>query len=79
MITENSEIVLLKDGDKCSYEHCDTPATTIACGRAPYYDERGGHPKPARYCDTHSHIVADEDHPEYVSDCPNCGCRFGVN
>jgi hypothetical protein len=23
--------------------------------------------------------IADKDNPEYVVNCPNCGCCFGVN
>jgi hypothetical protein len=30
-------------------------------------------------CDLHAVIVADAESPEYVVDCPNCKCQFGVN
>lgn len=71
---------VLKDDDKCSFEDCDAPATGIACGRSSSFRGRdNGHPDPAVYCDTHARMVADEDSPEYISDCPNCGCTYGVN
>lgn len=30
-------------------------------------------------CEDHANIVVERDDPEYVVDCPNCKCRFGVN
>ncbi len=55
---------------KCQYEGCKRNATHIASDRR----------KIVRlYCETHADWVADDDIPEYVVNCPNCGCRFGVN
>ncbi len=60
----------------CQYENCNKPATTIACGHC---RANIGHPIPACYCDDHAAKVGNEGSPEYTVDCPNCGCRFGVN
>lgn len=30
-------------------------------------------------CDICARAVADEQSPEYIEHCPNCGCTFGVN
>lgn len=61
----------------CEYEDCNEPATQIACGRISYLSHTGHNL--GCYCEYHSEIVADEDDPEYVVYCPNCGCAFGVN
>lgn len=71
MITE------IPAGAKCTYKNCELPATGIAAGREEL-DKGSGHPNPALYCDSHADVVANEDWPEYVTDCPNCGCWFGV-
>jgi hypothetical protein len=69
----------LKDTDVCAFEDCEAKATEIACGRKGWEKEPSGHPEPATYCHSHGDIVAEEQHPEYIDTCPNCGCRFGVN
>jgi hypothetical protein len=66
-------------GKPCQFEGCDRPATVIACGRETYGDPPLGHLEPAFYCDEHARTVANQNHPEYIEDCPNCGCVFGVN
>lgn len=68
--TESTKMIELTEGAKCSFENCDKPATTIACGKT-------GHPEPALYCKTHATAVKNEDSPEYTEVCPNCGCQFG--
>lgn len=30
-------------------------------------------------CEKCAEIVADVENPEYVVNCPNCNCKFGVN
>ena len=63
---------VLRKGQKCEYEDCNEPAEFPAKGRTE-------HPNVGVYCTVHSMMVADEDWPEYMVDCPNCGCGFGVN
>ena len=67
----------LMKGSLCEHEDCDRPATAIACGRR--YGNLPGHPEPGVYCELHANEVVGEGSPEYVDDCPNCGCGFGVN
>jgi hypothetical protein len=62
---------------KCQYEGCNKNAKCIASGRSDY--DGGGHQEVGVYCIDHARIVADERNPEYIDDCPNCGCMFGVN
>lgn len=67
---------------KCAYKGCRRLATTLACGtsagsRVESSDE-GRHPTPAWYCAEHAQEVADEGYPEYIVDCPCCGCLLGV-
>ena len=67
--------------DTCSYEGCNRLATGWACGKIEpsYGDEHTTHPPlPARYCGTHQDKVANEGRPVYQTDCPHCGCAFGV-
>jgi hypothetical protein len=68
-----SEVEVTFTGKACEYDGCDKPATTTAKGRNE--DRR----RVAAYCETNAEMVADENFPEYVESCPNCGCRFGVN
>ena len=65
----------LKPGTKCQFEGCDQPATDLATGRegSNYTYKLGA------YCSDHAWEIAEIDSPEYNVDCPNCGCRFGVN
>jgi len=69
---------IIKIEGKCQYEECDKPATHIASGRKTY-DHKGGHSEPNFYCEEHAEVVTEERFPEYVVNCPNCGCMFGVN
>lgn len=55
----------------CAYKGCDQEATQLATGDRK--DEA-----PAHYCEKHANKVSDTGSPEYIVDCPNCGCRFGV-
>lgn len=68
--------------EKCAYENCEEEATTLACGRKEYpwnKERKREHPTVAKYCPIHAYEVADERSPEYHTECPNCGCKFGVN
>ncbi len=69
--------MITKIEGKCQYEDCDMDATYMAKGRSDH--SGGGHPTINVYCYTHATIVADEQNPEYIDNCPNCGCMFGVN
>jgi hypothetical protein len=64
---------------QCQYAGCDKPATKMACGRESYNEDSPCHPSPDFYCDEHAFAVADEDFPEYVHTCLNCGCLQGIN
>ncbi len=64
---------------KCQFEGCEAIATHIACGRQYDRDAVKGHPTPGCYCEKHATAVADEHNPEYLDNCPNCGCLFGIN
>ncbi len=61
----------LRKGQKCEWEDCKEEATVLV------YWKRND--KLLRLCDYHAAIVVDDRRPEYTVDCPNCGCRFGVN
>lgn len=71
---------------KCKYGRgCEEEGVVLAIGRPHYkesndldYEEVPGSPV-GLYCKTHARLVSDEGNPEYVVDCPNCKCRFGVN
>lgn len=63
--------MIIKITGKCQYPECDNKATHIAYGR----EEK----EPKLYCDVHADVVCDQQSPEYVTSCPNCGCLFGVN
>jgi hypothetical protein len=60
----------LRKGQKCEHTGCDEPAECLAAGRKGVVGV---------YCLNHALEVEDEDRPEYIVDCPNCGCGFGVN
>lgn len=60
----------------CQFKDCEKDATRIATGRE--YFEGAGHSLGC-YCEKHASIVVEEGFPEYIEQCPNCGCRFGVN
>lgn len=69
--------VIIKAEGTCMYHNCELPATTLACEKinkwGDYRDEIG------MFCEEHARKVADTRIPEYIVDCPNCGCIFGVN
>lgn len=58
--------------ETCAYDECEAPATDLAAARESERSARG-------YCRAHAEIVADSSSPEYVVECPHCGCAFGVN
>ena len=62
----------------CQYKGCRKKAVEIASGRETYIENDPGHPTPALYCEDHAAIVSDEQFPEYIVECPNCQCKFGV-
>jgi len=55
----------------CAFIDCDKKSVSLACGRE--------HDEPMWYCEEHTKEIVDEGRPEYIKDCPNCGCQFGVN
>lgn len=61
---------------ECEWIDCGEPATTIAIGRT--WFENPGHPL-GLFCEAHADKVAGESNPEYIVECPNCSCHFGVN
>lgn len=63
---------------RCEWDGCHETATHIACGRWTYIGN-GGHQIPGCYCEAHAQAVAEECNPECTAECPNCGCRFGIN
>ena len=54
----------------CAKEGCSDYADVWAVGR-----DR----KARKYCEQHAEEISTEDRPEYVAECPKCGCLFGVN
>jgi len=54
---------------KCQWENCQEEATCIAANRN----------KIGCYCYKHGYNIAKEHKPEYLTECPNCDCIFGVN
>ena len=56
---------------KCSYEDCTKEADTLVYSRKLH--------KVIKTCYDHAQIVVDEGSPEYIEDCPNCGCLIPVN
>ena len=63
--------MVIKIEGNCQYPGCNNKATCIAYGRS--------EKEPKLYCDAHAEVVCDQQAPEYVVNCPNCGCSFGVN
>jgi hypothetical protein len=62
----------------CHFEGCARPASHIAQGLPDWDDDPPAWPAPAAYCEPHAREVAGEGRSEYLVDCPNCGCLFGV-
>lgn len=67
----------------CQWPDCREVATHIAApNRYTEWDDdlnsREVQPPPGCYCLTHAEIIARDNFPEYVRDCPNCGCKFGI-
>ena len=58
----------------CAYEFCGAPAADMA---AVLDDNLRFTPK--MYCEYHAELVVNLTGPEYVANCPACGCRFGIN
>ena len=71
------KIFVTKIEGTCAFEGCRRKATYIACAvEGPLKDVKPGR-EPKCYCDVHAMIVQDENGPEYINRCPNCGCIFG--
>ena len=62
---------VLSDASLCEYEDCKQMATRVVYSRSKQ--------SVVFCCDDHGDSVVDEGHPEHIDDCPNCGCRMGVN
>ena len=73
-----TKVIYIPRGGRCRFEDCKEKATHIASGSATSLNPEH-HPVPNIYCEKHAYIIADEHTPEYTTDCPNCGCKFGVN
>lgn len=74
--------VITKIKGLCEFEECKAKATHLAVGRFYAVGDDNvnlGHPELGLYCEQHAHEIAEENYPEYVKSCPNCGCVFGVN
>ena len=73
-------MIITKIKGNCQYEGCDKPAEFIASGKEGGY-RRDGEVRHGvgLFCKEHTAIVADEGSPEYIDECPNCHCVFGVN
>jgi hypothetical protein len=65
---------------------CESPAVTTAIGYAPE-DQR--YAPPLEYdrfrgqnvlavCEEHGRQLEERESPEYLTECPSCGCHFGV-
>ena len=67
----------INETSKCEYPGCEEKATTLAA----YVEQRymGSVLKVGRFCAEHAELVAGHHSPEYVAECPNCQCHFGVN
>lgn len=65
---------------QCKYEGCEKEAAQLAMGRDRFtFPESRISMEIDNYCAAHASVVASYDDPEYIVDCPNCGCKFGVN
>lgn len=62
----------------CSFPECSEDARVPGAGRLIHDEPETGRPKPAMYCNAHASTVAYEGFPEYTTNCPNCGCRYGI-
>ena len=74
--------MILEITGTCQYEGCDKPATKIATGQQAFTKDRPLAPEQygiGCFCDEHTRVVCNFDYPEYHTQCPNCGCHFGVN
>lgn len=66
---------------QCQWAGCSVPATKTA-GTRRYIDEDDPNASVLRlgmFCDKHAVEVSAHGDPEYVEECPNCKCVFGVN
>lgn len=63
-------------GNLCSHSGCKNSATRPA---APHESDNGEKQALPWYCEKHAKEVSESKNPEYVVDCPACGCSFGVN
>lgn len=60
----------VKKGYKCEYPKCNRLATMICSDTKKNI---------TLCCDDHALKTASNDSSEYIVDCPNCRCVFGVN
>jgi len=62
----------IKKDKRCEYKGCRKLAKNIVYRRGYGLGV---------YCDKHAEILLDEEwiDAEYLVNCPNCGCGFGVN
>jgi hypothetical protein len=61
----------LKKGTKCEWKGCRKNAIVLAWDNVDKVL--------LLCCEDHAYEAADRGHPEYVVNCPNCNCKFGVN
>lgn len=70
---------------QCQFKDCSKQAVGLVHGR-PLLDEEYGdvdivdyrHPYTMSCCKEHITEVASEGNPEYIDECPNCKCNFGI-
>lgn len=62
---------------KCHWPGCGQMAIEIATASRLYWRDTEG--AVGLYCADHGRDIASTDNPEYLVNCPNCGCHFGVN
>lgn len=62
---------VLSDASLCEYEDCEQMATQVVYSRNKQLV--------VFCCEQHGDVVVDEGNTLYIDDCPNCGCRTGVN
>lgn len=56
---------------KCKYPDCHKEGKNRAYSRKENQVDY--------YCDTHADEILSQGRPEYIQQCPDCGCKFGVN
>lgn len=64
-------VVKLESDSKCEWPRCKEAGEVVAYG--------DDFEQIWLLCRCHANLVLNAPGPEYVVDCPNCGCEFGVN